>query len=104
MTYQNEALRGKQTGFQDALADMLAEDKAAKRREQYRKSKRARRTREAVLGGRTIAIDLTASDLELLCRCANQQKGPLEGVYKRFLLAGAKFCANAGAPRGGKVK
>lgn len=71
---------------------------------QNREAKRRQREREAELGKRALIITVPGGDMDELEYAADLQRGPREGFYLRALLIGAKFLANAGTPRGRKMK
>lgn len=78
-------------------------------REQWRAkqlvdAKRRQRLRQAALGDRKIEITVTAAEFAILEQLRERQRGPIEGFFRRALIVGAVFSANAGASRGKKVK
>lgn len=83
---------------------LTPEQKATERRLKNAEYKRQERLRRAALGDVTISITMTAGEWELLQALAKRQRGPDAGFHRRALLLGAAFAANAGAPRGSKVK
>jgi hypothetical protein len=86
------------------LDNLSAEQRAMRRARQNREAKQRQRARQASLGDRTITIVLSSSELDLLSALRSRQRGPIEGFERRALMLGATFAANAGNPRGAKVK
>lgn len=77
---------------------------AERRTQQNREAKQRQRARQAAVGDRTITITLTAQEMSLLAELRQRQRGPIEGFERRALMMGATFAANAGNPRGKKVR
>ncbi len=72
---------------------------ADRRRAQIRSAAARRRA-----GRRQINIDLDPELFEFLCQLREQQSGPTTDFFRRALVTGAKFLANAGNVRGGKTR
>lgn len=86
------------------LSNLSPEQRKKWRASQLRDAKQRERSRRTALGDKTITITVTAGELACLEAFAKRQRGPDEGFYRRALLLGAAFAANAGNPRGKKVK
>lgn len=87
-----------------AAGVLFEDEKSARRKAQYRESKKRTRQAAKEAGERELRVTITEAEFQLLCECHIKQKGPLQGFYGRALILGAKFLANSGQPRGKKVK
>lgn len=75
-----------------------------KRARQLREAKQRQRERERERGWAKIEVRLTAEEADLLVKAVAMYSGAPEEFYARALTTGAKFLANAGNVRGGKVR
>lgn len=86
------------------LKHLSEQQRATLRREQLKEAKQRQRARQSSLGEVTVTITLTAAESMLLLELCELQRGPFEGFYRRALMRGAVFMANAGNPRVRKAK
>lgn len=94
----------KQLAEFESRMQQIAREKLERRAEQNRTAKQRQRLRQAAVGDRVLEITVTANEWALLEALREQQRGPREGFLRRALILGAAFAANAGNPRGKKLK
>jgi len=75
-----------------------------RRREQFRASQQKRRIALRASGSHTVQVVINNAEFSILNTAATLQNGPLDDFWKRALLVGAKFLANSGNVKGGKVR
>ncbi|MBN8712075.1 MAG: hypothetical protein J0I10_22080 [Verrucomicrobia bacterium] len=74
------------------------------RREYLRQAKARQRSKERQLGVVTLTVKLSAEEAEVYFAALDRQNGPLSDFPQRCMVRGAMFIANAGNPRGRKLR
>lgn len=87
--------------LETALRDKV---KRLRRQEQNREAQARKRAKLSEQGAVVVQLILTGEDARLWRELRERQRGPVAGFERRALLVGGKFLANAGNPRGSKVR
>jgi len=81
---------------------MTPDERAARRRETFRRSQAKRRA--ALRDHLRVVGVLNPDQAEAFRHCQDEQLGPVDDFALRALLTGAKFVANSGRRRGRKIR